>query len=247
MRCSIAILFTLLFFVLSIHAGGQPGGVGGGPGYGKADSGYSRVQSDYKMVWRGIEMTTASLLKTIGATNSEAALLLRQTQTNALFLEAKWDAWYRGQIKRQQFPGDDYFASLRGDNHVLTDLKKEKDGKKAVETLRDVALDLQIKADNCRHSKDGLGKEIKVRVHTKDGEKEVGGYEVYFVAKGMLSVKSAHDRFPRQSSPTDEKILPPGRYAMWVRKKGVASEPITLGIGGRGETRLEVDIPVASE
>ena len=72
----------------------------------------------------------------------------------------------------------------------------------------------------------------------------MGGYEVFYVQKGMFDVKSAHDRFPRQSSPTDEKVLCPGGSAMWVRKKGVTSEPVTLRIGGRGETRLEVDLEV---
>jgi hypothetical protein len=34
---------------------------------------------------------------------------------------------------------------------------------------------------------------------------------------------------------------------MWVRKKQFTSEPVTLGIGGHGETKLDVDIPVPSE
>jgi hypothetical protein len=108
-------------------------------------------------------------------------------------------------------------------------------------------MDLEIKAENCRHSTDGLGKEIKVRVHTKAGGKEVGGYEVFFVPRGMLSMKSAHDRFGRQSSPTDEKILSPGRYVMWVRKDGVKGEEVTLRVGGGGETHFPVDLTVAPE
>src|ERR1019366_8135173 len=121
----------------------------------------------------------------------------------------------------------------------LGKLRKEKNAARALEILRDVALDVQLKADNCRHSADGLGKDIKVKVHTKMDEKEVGGYEVFCVPRGMLDVKSAYDRFPRLSSPTDEKILAPGRYALWVRKKQFPSEPVTLGIGGHGETKLD--------
>jgi hypothetical protein len=136
---------------------------------------------------------------------------------------------------------------LRADNRLLNNLRKEKDVAKILDGLRDAALDMQIKSDNCRHSGDGLGKEIGVKVHTKAGENEVGGYEVFFVQKGMFDVKSAHDRFPRKSSPTDEKILCPGGYAMWVRKKNFTSAPVILRIGGRGEVHLEVDIEVPAD
>lgn len=249
MKLAIPILLALLIVTFAFSSSGQPGGVGGSPGYGGiGDSSYSRAQADYKAVWQGFTVNTSSLLKTIGATNSEAALLLRQIQTNAVFLDKKWNAWFYSHPQRGAYSvGDEYLASLRGDNRLLTNLKKEKDGQKVLDVLRDVALDLEIKAENCRHSLDGLGKEIKVKVHTKAGEKEIGGFEVYFVARGMLDVKSAHDRFGRQSSPTNEKILAPGRYAIWTRKSGVSGEPITLRIGGHGETHIEVDIPVSAE
>ena len=113
--------------------------------------------------------------------------------------------------------------------------------------LRDVALDMQLKADNCRNSSDGLGKEIKVKVHTKAGGKEIGGFEVYFVPRGLLDTKNAHDRFPRQSSPTDETTLNPGRYAMWACRKGFTGEPVTLSVGGHGQTRIEVDLEVPAD
>lgn len=247
MKRSIAILLTLLVVAFSFPAGGQREGVGGGPGYGGIGDRYS-AQADYKVVWQGIKVSTSDLLKTIGATNAEAAALLRQIQTNAAFLERKWNGWFYSHPQQGQYSaGDQYWASLRGESRLLSQMKKEKDGQKALGLLRDVAQDLEIKAENCRYSKDGLGKEIKVKVHTKAGEKEVGGYEIYFVARGMLDVKSAHDRFGRQSSPTDEKILAPGRYAMWVRKNGVNGDPITLRIGGHGETHIEVDIAVSAE
>lgn len=248
MRNSLAILLTLLAFVLPGHAGGPPGGIGTRSDYRSVPGpGRKNPQTDYWAVWLGLRTSADSLLKTYGATNSEAASLLRQIQTNAMFLDVKWNVWF-GRNPLVQYNFDDgYLASLQADNRLLTRVKKEKNEEKALETLRDVALDLQLKADNCRNSGDGLGKEIKVKVHTKAGEKEVGGYEVYYVQKGMFDVKSAHDRFPRQSSPTDQKILSPGGYAMWVRKKGFTSEPITMRIGGRGEKSLEVDIPVPSE
>ena len=49
------------------------------------------------------------------------------------------------------------------------------------------------------------------------------------------------------SSPTDERILCPGGYAMWACKKGYTGEPVTMSIGGRGQTTLEVDLEVPAE
>jgi hypothetical protein len=247
MKHSMAILLTLLVCISSVCFAAPR--IGGGRGYGgMGDPLQTTPQSDYWAVWRGFKSSTDSLLKSIGATNAEAASLLTQIQTNVAFLDNKWNAWFKQHNQPGQYsPADDYLTALRADDRLLSGLKKEKDAQKVLNTLRDVALDIQIKADNCRNSKDGLGKEIGVKVHTKAGEKEIGGYEVFYVSKGMFDVKSAHDRFPRQSSPTDEKILPPGGYAMWVRKKTFTSDPITLRIGGRGETHLEVDIVVPPE
>ncbi len=240
----------LLAGILALPAAGPPGPGGGGrKPYGAYDDPLkSTPQSEYWAVWRRFKMSTEDLLKTLGATNAEAASLLRQIQTNAQFLDAKWDDWFKHHDQSRNYSSsDDYLKALRNDIWLLTNAKKEKDPLRAFGLVSDAALDLQIKADNCRHSSDGLGKQIRVKVHTKAGDQEIGGYEVYFVSKGMFDVKSAHDRFPRQSSPTDEKILCPGGYAMWVRKKTFTSDPITLRIGGRGETKIEVDIPVPAE
>lgn len=244
----IAALLLSVISVLPVHSQYPPGGIGSRSDYRRLPGPAGNdTQKDYWSVWTGFRLSTENLLKKIGAENTEAASLLSQTQTNAAFLEAKWNVWFsRNPLAPYEFD-DKYLASLQANNRLLNRLKKEKDEGKALETLRDVAMDLQLKADNCRNSSDGLGKRIKVKVHTKAGEKEVGGYEVFYVPKGMLDVKSAHDRFPRQSSPTDERVLSPGGYAMWVRKDAYKSEPITLGIGGRGETELEVDVPVPAE
>jgi hypothetical protein len=209
---------------------------------------YHQAQTDYRVVWHDFNSTAEALLKTIGATNAEAVVLLGQIQTNTTFLATKWDVWFRKHVASAAYAsGDDYLETLRGDLRMLHRVKKPKAGEEPLGVLRDVALDLQLKGDNCRQSGDGLGKEIKVRVHTKAGGKEVGGFEVYYAPRGLVDIKSTHDRFPRQSSPTDEKILCPGRYVVWARKQGFTGEQVTQGIGGHGETHLEVDLEVPAD
>ena len=246
---AIPLLLALLVAPASLHAEPRAGnGIGHIHPYGGlADQQYN-PQSDYWHEWGSMNSLTDSLLKSIGVTNAEAALLLRQVQTNAQFLHAKWNTWFDTHARRNSYsPADPYLVSIRADNRQLSSVKKEADAAKTLAVLRDVAFDMQIKADNCRNSDDGLGKEIRVKIHTKAGGKEIGGYEVFFVSKGMFDVKSAHDRFPRQSSPTDEKILCPGGYKLWARKDKFTSEPVAMGIGGHGETHLEVDLAVPAE
>ena len=240
----VLLLSALVSF--AVCAAGPPGSY---KGYDPVDDPFNhRAQTDYRVVWHDFSSTTEDLLKTVGATNAEAVVLLAQIQTNASFLAAKWDVWFRKHVASASYTsGDDYLETLRADLRMLHRVKKPKTGEEPLGILRDVALDLQLKGDNCRNSGDGLGKEIKVKIHTKAGGKEVGGFEIYYVPKGLLDIKSAHDRFPRQSSPTDDKILCPGRYAVWARKKGFTGDPVTQGIGGHGETHLEVDLEVPAE
>jgi len=218
------------------------------PGYGPFDDpSYSEdhVEMDYRGTWHAFKTTTQDLMKKFGADNLEAASLLTEIQTNAAFLDGKWTLWFNTHRASSQYAmSDPYLTALHGDLRVLRKLKKEKVAPASLDALREVALDVQIKADNCRNSSDGLGKEIKVKVHTKAAGEEIAGFEVYYVPRGLLDMKSARDRFPRESSPTDEKILNPGRYAMWACKSGFTGQPETLTVGGHGETRLEVDLEV---
>jgi hypothetical protein len=242
--------FTWLLFVAPAAFGG-PGpetfGHYGTPQYQTPPASGDTARSDYWFEWAALRVGTDRLLQNLGATNADASRLLYQIQTNAQFLQDRWNAWFDAHANQRAYaPADRYLDSLRDDNWLLGGLRKEKDQTKAIAKLRDVALDMQLKADNCRNSKDGLGKEIKVRVHTKSGGQEIGGYEVYFSSKGMFEIKSAHDRFPRQSSPTDEKILCPGGYMIWASKHGFTSPPVALGIGGHGETQVDVDIDVSA-
>jgi len=246
------ILVLLLFLAGVIPAlPAEGGGIRKKPGYAPDTSYHDKAKSEYWREWIDFKSNTEALQKSVGAANGEAARLLVQIQTNVLFLKTKWDAWFlKHSLDKaiQSWPydvaNDGYLRGLQNDNRLLNRARKERDEQKVLEVLRDVALDLQVKAENCRNSGDGLGKTIKVKVRTTAGGREVGGFEVFFVQKGMIEVKNAHDRFARQSSPTDEKILAPGGYAVWARKGSMITEPTTLRIGGSGEKQLAVDLEV---
>jgi hypothetical protein len=113
---------------------------------------------------------------------------------------------------------------------------------KILQLLGIVSGDIQLKADQCRHSADGLGRSIQILVRTKHGGDEVSGYEVWFVQNGFYGEKSAYDRFRKQSSPTDSRGLPPGGYTFWLKKGETAFEVTQFRIGGRGETNLVLEV-----
>lgn len=177
----------------------------------------------------------------------ETAGVLTSIHTNAVFLRARWREWYQKKryhsLVQDDIMRDGYLRALSRDNELLRKAEKA-DAQQAAEWIADVALDLQLKADNCRHSADGLGKVIRVKVRTTRAGEEVRGLEVWFVQKGMFEVKGAHDRFRKHSSPTDQRALAPGGYAMWIRQGSKDLPPTTVRLGGRGETELEVDLEV---
>src|ERR1035438_9601723 len=139
-------------------AGAAPRG-GLRPGYDTFDDSSARqaqVETDYRGTWHGFRTTTQDLMKTLGATNTDAALLLIQIQTNAAFLDTKWTAWFNTHRASTQYAmHDDYLSALHGDLRALRKLKKEKDDQASLDALHEIALDVQIKGDNCRNSNAG--------------------------------------------------------------------------------------------
>ncbi len=175
---------------------------------------------------------------------------LQQIQNDAKFLQQKWLDWAQRQPRSTPYASDIkldlYFHALQGAQKQLKDLHKNSD-EIIVQTVKDVAADLHAKAENCRHSADGLGKEINVKVRTKKGTEEIPGYEVWCSPIALFKFKNEHKRFPKISSPTVLKNMAPGCYVMWLEKGKEKIEPVTQIIGGHGETELEVDLLVFSK
>jgi hypothetical protein len=134
---------------------------------------------------------------------------------------------------------------LQGAEKQLKELNKAGELEMA-EKVKAAATDLHAKAENCRLSADGLGKDLKVTVCTKQATQEIPGYEVWCAPLMLVKFKDQHIRFPKMSSPTTMKNFAPGYYAMWLVKGNTRTEAVSQIIGGHGETELEIDLPIST-
>jgi hypothetical protein len=184
------------------------------------------------------------LVKKLGTANEEAPELLGTIRESAVFLHDRWQAWLKEHPKEARKPvsvkRDPYWYSWYQNNRVLEKVNSTK-----MDLIREVAQDMKVKADHARQSADGVGKEVLVKVHTKQDGQEISGCQVWYVQRGMLDDKSFHTRFGKLSSPTEERELCPGRYAMWARKDKKAGEPATIRIPSQSGTHSEeIDLEV---
>ncbi|HAV61013.1 MAG TPA: hypothetical protein DCY13_01440 [Verrucomicrobiales bacterium] len=116
--------------------------------------------------------------------------------------------------------------------------------RRRLELIEIVDQDLQIKAENCRASGDGLGRVVVTRVNTRTATGESPGWEVWFVPRGLFPSEAEHSRFNRQSTPTEALQLPPGGYLLWAVKGGNRTEPAFHPIGGHGREEVVIDLAV---
>jgi hypothetical protein len=190
------------------------------------------------------------LRKRVGTANEERVKVLGSIQESSDFLHDRWRVWLKEHSKEGSklvsSSKDAYWFSWYQDNNVLGTADKTDSLTKMENLIHEVAEDMKVKADNARHSADGLGKEVLVKVHTKRNAQEINGYQVWYVQKGMLDDKSFHTRFGKLSTPTEQRGFCPGRYAMWARKDKTAGEPSTIQIpsqlGARSDD-VDVDAP----
>jgi hypothetical protein len=187
------------------------------------------------------------LQRHLGDRLPETRLALEQIQTDASFLQEKWLGWSRQNPGRRLYASspklDGYLRAIQAEYKQLNKLRQAGDGE-VRSIVSAIASDLKAKAEHCRHSKDGLGKDIKVTVRTKRGVQEVPGYEVWCAPMALVQFKDEHIRFPKFSSPTTLASLAPGFYAMWLERDRAQTQPMAQTVGGHGETALEIDVPI---
>ncbi|MBI3048080.1 MAG: hypothetical protein HYY76_07180 [Acidobacteria bacterium] len=135
-----------------------------------------------------------------------------------------------------------YLMGLTLDSFLLNRLVKDTFGP-ALQALEQVAEDLEIKASQVR--RDGrLIPAVSTRVHTWEGPKQAGGYEVLYVLAGLAALPAAYDSFSTFSTPTDQKPFAPGRYLFWARKDGKDSTRSSRRLIPRDKAPIEIDLAV---
>ena len=228
--------------------GGAFGGPAGGaittPGYGGETFGPNPL-SEYIAALGFISKYSRDLEKQRAKEVPGLLQLMQQIQTDTMFLRQEWEKWSR---KNPNAPGgplefDPYYRSLRSMSKALKDAKAMKGGE-LLPLVQNIAKDVRTKAENCRHSQDGLGKQILVTVHTMRGTNEVAGFEIFYAPMALLKFKREHNRFPRLSSPTIHKNLAPGYYAIWLKRGSSTNAHVAQLIGGEGQTHFAFDMTV---
>lgn len=151
----------------------------------------------------------------------QAAGLAAEANAEVSYLIGRWH-W-------GEFVSPAYQENLIGDFRMLASAAEEPDAKRAFAIMKGVVEDLKIKADHCRKSNRGLGKDVDVHVKTyvkiTGGHKEERGLIVYYKL-GIHEFKrdSTPLQFKTLSSPASME-LPASWYWIWAGNPGEPEPP----------------------
>ena len=163
-------------------------------------------------VLNSIAECISAVARKLGPQHPEAAALAAETSSQVKFLVSRW-RW-------GESVSTAYQEILILDFRMLAAAAKTADEKRAVAIMREVADDVRIKANHCRNSTRGLGKDVIVQVETRKGDKIDQGWQVFYKYRiYQFTEKYTPQRFPKPSSPTQNE-LPAGKYLMWAEKPG---------------------------
>lgn len=141
----------------------------------------------------------------------------------------------------------EYLENVKGLGEALAlvrDLKADLTKEKRVELTEAINRDFKLKSEfGEKNPKLAFVAAVEVTVRTKDGVKEVPGYEVRYVVSAWNGVEKRYKSFEQNSSPTTRK-LPPGEYWMWARKDKKDGEKRKVSLGENGELKGSVDLTV---
>jgi hypothetical protein len=158
-------------------------------------------------------------------TLTERVAALRQAQRDVAWLARQLPSW-------QESPAVDAFVAAISEHHqVLVEARAAPAAKATVDA---VARDVSIKAQQCRAF--GGPVPVEVRVVTRDGaQREVNGYEVWYVRKAYENRSGQSRRFERNSSPAERVFVEAGYYVLWA-------EHIATRAQGLRAVRLDVEV-----
>jgi hypothetical protein len=157
-------------------------------------------------------------------THPQAADIVAGSSADLAYLVSRWH-W-------GEFVSAAYQENLVGDFRMLASAAQEPDANRAFAVMKAVAEDLKIKAEHCRDSTRGLGKDVDFSVRTirsGDGQEERGILVYYKLGIYEFTNDSkVIGRFLKLSSPTTAQ-LPVSNYYMWtVKPKPGETEALPL-------------------
>lgn len=150
--------------------------------------------------------------------------------------------WLEGQAPRwAESPAlAELVGALAAHRQLLGELRPL-ETEQAQASVQALIRDVHVKAEQCRHF--GGPVPVNVSVVTRDANnREVTGYEVWFVRKAYERRSTEFRRFERNSSPAERRFQEAGYYVLWAAPPGQGS----TGAGRAGSTpdgaRLDVEV-----
>lgn len=206
------------------------------------------AHAEYSRAFGFVAKFARELIKDRGPEVSDLVHLLDQIETDARDLQKLLNDPSRRVALPPGTPAefDPYLRSInqqasllkKGDKLSIAELR---------EAIKNVAVDLSIKKQSARNAPDRLGRQIFVTAFTKMGTNEISGFEVYFAPMALLRNKLEHQRFPRVSSPTTQKNIPPGYYAVWLKRGDSTNAYIAQTIVDNGSAQFDMDVPISTQ
>jgi hypothetical protein len=173
--------------------------------------------------------------------SSPVAAGLRQANADLLWLERRAGGW-------QASPALEAFVAGVSDHRRLLAEASQRTAAELAPLLDAVVHDIAVKTRQCRTF--GGPVPVSVRVVTRDAtNREVNGYEVWYVRKAYEGKPTAFRRFEQNSSPAAHVFNEAGYYVLWTdhlsaRARKVRAEPLDVEVGpDRREQLLDLVVP----
>jgi hypothetical protein len=173
--------------------------------------------------------------------SSPLAASVARAQKDVAWLERNVAKWPPGP------PVEAFVAAFVAHREVLAGARHAAPAEAAPQ-IEAVVRDLAVKAQQCRTF--GGPVPVNVRVVTRDAaNREVSGYEVWYVRKAYERMPNAYRRFEQNSSPAGHVFNEAGYYVIWadhlsVRARRQRGVPLDLEVGpDRREQVIDLVVP----
>ena len=147
-------------------------------------------------------------------------------------------SWYSKRLSDSRWRptySRDYFLSLQAMADTLQTNPE-------VQIVKDIADELEARREYCVLNNVGMGGSVTVHVHTRNQQKEVANWQVYYLLKIFeRNPAAAPGAFLKWSSPASETIEP-GRYWFWAKDPRTNSQSERKLVPLSGIQTVSVDL-----